>query len=51
MKAALDLPSEYDETLKDGLWLMTRVAPSFEDKFTKMDNVHEEYDEKKHFVG
>ena len=51
MKVALDFPSEYDEALKDGFWPTTRVAPSFEDEFTKMRNVIEEYDEDKRFVG
>ena len=51
MKAALDLPSEYEETLKDGFWPSTRVAPSFEDEFTDTCNVCEEYDEDEHFIG
>ena len=51
MKATLDLPSVYDETLKDGFWSMTRVAPSFVDEFTEMGNVREEYNEDNHFVG
>ena len=51
MKAALDLPSQYDETLKDGFWPTTRVAPSFEDEFTETDNIYEEYDEDEHFIG
>ena len=50
MKAALDLPSQYEEALKDGFWPTTRVAPSFEDEFTKTGNVREEYDEDEHFV-
>ena len=51
MKAALDLLSEYDETLKDGFWPTTKVAPSFEDEFMETGNVHKEYDSDKHFVG
>ena len=51
MKAALDLPSEYDETLKDGFWPTTRVTPSFEDEFMETGNVHKEYEEDEHFVG
>ena len=48
---ALDAPTGFDETLKDGFWPTTRVAPSFEDEFTETGNVWEEYDEDKHFVG
>ena len=51
MKAALDLPSGFDETLKNGFWPITRVAPSFEDEFTETGNVCKEYDEDNHFVG
>ena len=51
MKAALDLPLEYDETLKDGFWLMTRVAPSLENEFTKRGDVCEENNEDDHFAG
>ena len=51
MKAILDLLSEFDKTLKDGFWPTTRVAPSFEDEFTKTGNVCREYDEDEHFVG
>ena len=47
---ALDAPTGFDKTLKDGFW-PTRVAPSFEDEFTKTGNVREEYDEDEHFVG
>ena len=36
---ALDAPIEFDETLKDGFWPTTRVAPSFEDEFTETGNV------------
>ena len=49
MKVALDLPPGFDET--DGFWPTTRVAPSFENEFTKTGNVREEYDEDEHFVG
>ena len=48
---ALDASTRFDETLKDGFWPTIRVAPSFEDEFTKTDNVWEEYDEDEHFVG
>ena len=51
MKVALDLPAGFDETLKDGFWPTTRVAPSFEDEFTETGNVREEYDEDEHFIG
>ena len=51
MKAALDLPSEYEEILKDGFWPSTSVVPSFEDEFIDTGNVCEEYDEDEHFVG
>ena len=51
VKAALDLPFQYEKALKVGFWPTTRVAPSFEDEFTKMGNVREEYDEDEHFVG
>ena len=47
----MDLLSEYDDTLKDGFWPMIRVAPSFEDEFTEIGIVCEEYDEDKHFIG
>ena len=45
MKVALDLPIGFDKTLIDRFWPTTRVAPSFEDEFTKTSNVREEYDE------
>ena len=48
---ALDVPTGFDETLKDGFWPTTRVAPSFEDEFTETSNVREEYYEDEHFVG
>ena len=48
---ALDAPTRFDKTLKDGFWPTTRVAPSFEDEFTETSNVREEYDEDEHFVG
>ena len=51
MKVALDSPPIFEETLKDRFWPTTRVAPSFEDEFTETGNVHEEYDEDKHFVS
>ena len=51
VKAALDLPSKFDETLKDGFWPTTRVAPSFEDEFMETSNLHEEYDEDEHFIS
>ena len=51
MKVALDSPPTFEETLKDGFWPTTRVAPSFEDEFTEIGNVREEYDEDEHFVG
>ena len=51
MKVALDLCIGFDETLKDGFWPTTRVAPSFEDEFTEIGNACEEYDEDQHFVG
>ena len=51
MKVALDSPPTFDETLKDGFWQTTRVVPSFEDEFTEIGNVREEYDEDEHFVG
>ena len=51
MKAALDLPSKFDETLKDGFWPTIRIAPSFEDEFMETSILHEEYDEDKHFIG
>ena len=50
MKAALDLPFEYKETLKDGFWPSIRIVPSFEDEFIETCNVCEEYDEDKSFV-
>ena len=48
---ALDAPTGFDETLKDGFWPTTRVAPSFEDEFTETGNVQEEYNADEHFVG
>ena len=48
---ALDAPTGFDKILKDGIWPTTRVAPSFEDEFTEIGNVREEYDEDEHFVG
>ena len=51
MKAALDLPFEYDETLKDGFWPTIRVAPSLANEVIETGNVREEYDEDEHFVG
>ena len=51
MKVALDSPPTFDETLKDGFWPTTRVPPWFEDEFTEIRNVREEYDEDEHFVG
>ena len=39
MVVTLDAPIGFDETLKDGFWPTTRVAPSFEDKFTETGNV------------
>ena len=51
MKVALDLPSEFDETLNNGFWPRIRVTPSFEDEFTKTLDVHKEYDEDEDFIG
>ena len=48
---ALDAPTGFDETLKDGFWPTTRVAPSFEDEFTETGNVREEYNADEQFVG
>ena len=48
---ALDAPTGFDETLKDGFWPTTRVAASFEDEFTEIGKVREEYDADEHFVG
>ena len=30
---------------------MLRVVPSFEDQFTEIGDIHEEFDEDVHFVG
>ena len=35
VKVVLDLPSKFDERLRDGFWPKSRDAPSFEDEFTK----------------
>ena len=51
MKVALDLPTGFDKTLKDGFWPTIRVAPSFEDEFIETGNVREEYDEDQYFIG
>ena len=51
VKTILDLPFEYEGTLKDGFWPSTRIAPLFEDEFTETRNAREEYDEDKPFVG
>ena len=51
MKVVLDLPSKYNKALKDGFWPTTRVAPSFEDEFTKIGNVLEDYGKNEHFVS
>ena len=50
MKVALDMPLEYDLTLKNGSWAMTRVTPSLEDQFIEVNNIHYEYDENIHFI-
>ena len=41
---------EYNTTLKNGFWAMTRVVLSFEDEFTKTSDVCEEFNEDEHFV-
>ena len=46
----MDLPSEYEGTLKDGFWPSIRIAPSFEDEFIDQ-NARKEYDEDEPFVG
>ena len=51
VKAALDLPLQYDGVLRDGFWPTSRVAPSFEDEFTETSDIREEFDEDDHFVG
>ena len=51
VKAALDLPLQYDGVLRDGFWPTSRVAPSFEDEFTETGDIREEFDEDDHFVG
>ena len=51
MKAALDMPFEYDAILRDGFWPMSRVSASFKDEFSKTGDICEEFDEDEHFVG
>ena len=47
----LDVPSEFNKTLKDGFWPMISVAPSFEDEFTERGNLRKEYNEDEYFLG
>ena len=39
VKTALDMPMEYSVLLRDGLWPMSRVGPSFEDQFMEASDI------------
>ena len=47
----LDVPLQYDAILRDGFWPMSKVAPLFEDEFTEIGDICEQFDEDDHFVG
>ena len=36
--------------LRDGLWPVIKIIQSFEDQFTKIGDIYEEFDEVEHFV-
>ena len=50
VKATLDVPLQYNGVLRDGFWPTSSVAPLFEDEFTEIGDIREEFDEDNHFV-